>query len=110
MPLKDRVDIIFRFYGNESQISRSREEVTASLPSLLTKCNSYYKKCSNNMAYFTKKYQDWLKISYISGFLIQDESCSSLLQDESCVKELLMSPKSSQFLKLSSRQQIRKRK
>lgn len=104
LPLSEQINIVLNSIGHDYEISRTKKEITATLPSLLSKCNVMLKKCKSNFPYFTKKHRDWLSTTFISGSLASRKDKSG--DDSNCSS----SPKTKQFLNLSTRQQIRSRK
>lgn len=92
LSLSERVNLIVNTIGPDYQISRTEDELKSTLPSLLSKCETKYKKCKN-MTNFLKKHGKWLSETFISGYISAPPEHTD---DDS-------------FRKLSKRQQIRSR-
>lgn len=90
--LTDRVNTVFDYFGNDYDISMTKESFRNIFSTFLCKSNAMYKQCKYSMKFFTKKHKDWLSEIMISGQL-------RVFSD--------ISPKSNEFLHLSTRQQLR---
>lgn len=87
----------FDYFGEDYNLSKSKEELMPILSTFITKSNIMYRKCHYTMNHFAKKHKDWLRKTIISGQL-------------KVAGQLKLTPKSISFVNLSERQQLRSRR